>query len=299
MKKRMFMASWVTAALSVAAMALPALGAESTRTFSSSETRTPMTFGPIEKADKLIGKTVYGSDNQKIGKLDNAIIDLESGRILYAVISTGTIAGKDYAVPASVFTESTGESLHLNIDKAKLEGAPQFTKDIDKPDQWGQASFVDKVYDYFGQTPWWKGNTAANVGSFHNVHKAKDVIGMKIKDVSNNELGKVENVMLDLKAGRVTFVVMSPDSSLNLGNNFFALPPNALTLSSDQKNLVTDLNRDKLASAPQFSKNEWGNLNNQSFASKIYAYYGKQAWFETGSGLQPTGRSGESVYPKK
>jgi len=192
MKKTTSLAVWgAVAALSLAAVSSPAADQDRT-TASDSNARTgtfgsrsDKTFGQVERANKLIGKTVYSSDNQKIGKIDNLVVDLESGRVLYAVVKTGMIAGKDFAAPPGIFKDVQGENIHLSIDKAKFEGAPQFTKDIDKPEQLGQASFVSQVYQYFGQNAWWQGNTAANAGSFNNVKKANEVIGMKIKNTSN------------------------------------------------------------------------------------------------------------------
>ena len=306
MKKRTYLAVWgAVAALSLAAVSSPAAdqdrntAADQNARTGSFQGRSDKTLGQIERANKLIGKTVYSSDNQKIGKIDNLVVDLESGRVLYAVIKTGLVAGKEFATPPGIFRDVQGDNVHLSVDKAKFEGAPQFTKDIDKPEQLGQASFVSQVHQYFGQTAWWQGNTAANTGTFNNVHKASDVIGMKIKNTNNEDLGKVDNLMVDLLAGRVVYAILNPDSSLNLDNNFYALPPNALTLSSDQKFLVSDVNKDKLAGAPHFTKDQWSTISSPDFASKVYQYYGKEAWFGTGSGLQPTGRSGESVYPKK
>jgi len=290
MKKRSYLRAAVVA-LSLASFAIPSYAAEQENAISV-HGRSDKTLGQVERANKLIGKTVYSSDNQKVGKIENVVLDLESGRVLYAVVSTGTfgIGGHDYAVAPGVFTDVRSDSAHMNIDKQKFTSAPEFTKAMDKPDQWGQASFVNQVYQYFGQTAWWQGgNVAADTGTFHNVHKAKDLMGMKIKNTSNEDLGKVENVMVDLTAGRVVFVILNPDSSLNLGDNYLALPPNALTLSSDHNNLVSDLNRDKLAGAPHFSKDQWPNFSNATFASKVYQYYGKQPYFESG-GLQPTGR---------
>jgi sporulation protein YlmC with PRC-barrel domain len=247
-------------------------------------------LGPVERANKLIGKTVYSSDNEKVGKLDNLVIDLESGRILYAIVGTGTlgIGGHDYAVAPGVFSEAKGENLHMSVDKSKFTGAPEFSSNTDKPDQLGQASFISQVYQYFGQPAWWQGgNTATDIGSFHNVHKAKDVIGMKVKNVENADIGKVDNVIVNLTAGRVPYVILNPDSSLNLGGNYFALPPNALTWNADQKYLVSDLTKDKLAAAPHFGKEQWQSLSDPAFGAKVYGYFGKQAYFE--SGLQPTG----------
>lgn len=69
------------------------------------------------------------------------------------------------------------------------------------------------------------------------------------------------------------------------------MPTDAFTLSSDHQHLVTNINRDKLAAAPHFQKNQWPNLTDPTFASQVYQYYGKQAWFSRGaSNYQPTGR---------
>jgi len=107
-------------------------------------------------------------------------------------------------------------------------------------------------------------------------------------------MGKINNVIVDLSAGRVAYVTLDLDSGLGLGNDdLYALPPNALSLGSDKKHLVSNIDKDKLAGAPHFPRNRWPGASDVSFASRIYQHYGKQAWFETnpGDNLQPTGRS--------
>lgn len=274
--------------------------------------RSGKTLGQVERANKLIGREIIGSDNQKLGKLDNLVVDLESGHILYAVIGSGgvgAIGEKKFAVAPGVFTEpqaasesknpfSKGPDLQANIDKAKLNGAPQFTKDIDKDTELSKADFVNQVYQYFGENAWWQGASAPpSAGQFNNVHKASDLIGMKVQNVQDQPMGKLDNIAVDLPAGRVVYAILSPDSSLNLGNDLYALPPNALTLSSDKKQLTSDISKDKLSGAPHFAKDNWNNLSDPTFASQVYQYYGKQAYFQTGSrGLQPTGPSDERKY---
>lgn len=258
-------------------------------------------IGELERANKLIGREVRSSDNQKLGKIDNFVVDLETGRILYVVVGSGGVAGvgeKKFAVAPEVFTETQGKDAHLNMDKAKFEAAPEFTKDIDKDTELNKASFPSKVYEYFGQNPWWKGATSASEGEFHNVHKVSDLIGMKIQNVSNQDMGKVDNVILDVPDARVAYVIFNPDRSLGLGDYYYAFPPNALTLSSDHKNLVSDISKEKLNGAPHFDKNNWPNLSDPNWASQVYKYYGKDVWF--GTGVQPTSeREKERVYPEK
>jgi len=259
-------------------------------------------LGHVERANKIIGKAVYTSDNQKAGKVENLVVDLESGRLLYAVVGTGVlgVGGHDYAVAPGVFSEGTGDNLRLSVDKAKLTSAPEFSSNVDKPEQLGQTDFINHVYQHFGQTAWWQGGATATADSaaFHNVHKAKDIIGMKVKSVSNEDLGKVDNLIVNLPTARVAYAILNPDSSLNLGNNFYALPPNALTWNSEQKTLVSDLNRDKLTGAPHFTKDQWDMLSDPAFGSKIYQYYGKQAYFEGSGTLQPTGKDTGQDYKK-
>jgi len=276
----------------------------STRSSSSYQRNATMNEKSLvdpERANKLIGKAVFSSDNQKLGKIENIIVDLESGRALYAVVGSGGILGageKKFAVAPGVFTETQGSDAHLNVDKSKFMASPEFTSDVDKNQEFGKADFVNNVYKYYGQQAWWEGKSSAAEGTFHNVHKADDVIGMKVRNVNNEDIAKVENVIVDLPAGRVVYVILTPDRSLNLGDNLYAFPPNALTLGTDQKSLVTDMTKERLASAPHFAKNNWPNLSDTSWASQVYQFHGKQAYFQTG--MQPTSeRDKERVYPNK
>ena len=244
------------------------------------------TLGQTALAKQVFGHQVISSDGQKIGNLNNLIIDLESGRILYGVIGTGS---ERVGVAPQVFSQTlpSNNELRVNVTKEKIEGAPKFGS-FDKPDQLGQASFVDQVYSYFGQTPWWQGNSAANVGSFHNVHKASQVAGMEVENVNNTKIGKIQDVAVDLPTGRVVYIIFAPDSSLKLGQNRYLLPPQAVTLSPDHNHLVTGISNEQFAGAPHFTQGNQPNLSDVAQAAQIYQYYGKQPWFNTAG--TPTGR---------
>ncbi len=314
MKTTTHLAVWGTVmAISLATTSAPVRAADDNAPASKSSTASDYSkagpassaFGQVERANKLIGKEVVSSDNQKLGKIDNIVVDLESGRILYAVVGSGGIlkvGERRFAAPPALFsgaqtsasstssgTFGTSGNITLNVDKEKFSNAPQFTKDMDTDTGMGKLDFVSKVYQYFGQNAWWQGGAAASAETaFHNVHRAKDVIGTKVQNVNNEPMGKVDNLMLDLPAGRITYVILSPDSSLNLGNNLYALPP-MLTLGSDQKTFTADITKDKLAGAPHFAKDNWSEISSPTFASQVYQYYGKQPYFGTSGGLQPTG----------
>ncbi len=265
----------------------------------TSSTSSDRTFGQIERWNRLKGREVTGTDNQKLGKLEDTAVDLESGHILYAIVGSGGVLGageKKFALAPGAFTDATGNNLRFNGDKAKFNGAPEFTKDMDKNTELGKAEFVNNVYQYFGQTAWWQGpNAPASAGQFNNVHKSSDLMGQNVKNVADEDMGKVDNVMLNLPSGRVAYLILSPATGLGLGNNLYALPPNAFSINKDGKSLTSDVTKEKLAGAPHFDKNNWAQISDPAWAAQVYQYYGKQAYFDTTSStLQPTGRSSET-----
>jgi sporulation protein YlmC with PRC-barrel domain len=268
------------------------------RSFSAQTTTTTQNdraFGQVERWSKLKGREIIGSDNQKLGKLEDTVVDLQSGHILYAIVGSGGVRGageKKFAIAPGAFTDISGNNVHFNGDKAKLNAAPAFTKEMENTNELGKTSFVNQVHQYFGQSAWWQGANSASAGEFQNVHKTSDLLNENVKNVNDEDMGKVDNMMLNLPAGRVAFVVLSPASNLALGNNLYALPPNAFSLNKDGKSLTSNISKDKLAGAPHFDKNNWTQASDPTWAAQVYQYYGKEAYFQTDSStLQPTGRS--------
>jgi len=87
----------------------------------------------IQKASDLIGKEVKNQQDEKLGKIKDLAIDLQSGKISYAVLGTGgTLFGtgeKFIAVPTTLLTQA-GEKdfVVLNASKQQLESMQGFDK---------------------------------------------------------------------------------------------------------------------------------------------------------------------------
>ncbi|MGN6553693.1 MAG: PRC-barrel domain-containing protein [Verrucomicrobiota bacterium] len=287
--KKLNLTTWSAVAAMTFYVAATTAFADDSDTNSLSATSSQRELSNPELVNKITGREVRNNDNQRLGKVEDLVVDLESGRILYTVVSVGGFLGigdRQIAVPPSAVTEK-GKQLRLDADKDKLMDAPQFSQNEDVKTQL-TPQFVSRVNEYFGQSSSWFQNAEGKMAEkFGNVHKASDLIGMDVHNVANRTIGEVNNIVVDLPSSRVVYVVLEPDSSLNLKDNLYALPPNALTLSSDGKSLNTGIDENKLASAPHFNKDNWPNLSDQSLAGKIYQFYGKQPYFENGS-LQPT-----------
>lgn len=73
----------------------------------------------------LVSDEVESEDGRKLGTIEEVMIDVEDGRIAYAVVSVGGLFGfrrKLRAVPWSAFKPSDHGALHLSPQV--LEGAP-------------------------------------------------------------------------------------------------------------------------------------------------------------------------------
>jgi sporulation protein YlmC with PRC-barrel domain len=251
---------------------------------------TGQRIGMLEEAKKALGSSLMNAQSKPIGKVDDFVVDLESGRILY-VIANLTGNNQQIALPATSLKEHHSGKGHVVLgDQSKLSGAPQVA--AGQTNDPGNVGFVSQVYQYFGVPAWWAGQGNQTAGSFNNAHKASTLFGQSVKDVSNADFGKVDDLILDVNAGRVPFVV------LNRQNAYYAVPPNAFTLAPDKTTLVTGLNQSTLSSAPRYTKGNVQMLANATTANAIYQHYGKQPYFGSGQGLSPTSDTNASrVYP--
>jgi len=246
-------------------------------------------IGQLEEAHHMIGSGIKDAQNQALGRIEDAVVDLESGRILYTVAAINGMKDK-VALPSELFTVRGGATKEhiLNVDKEKLNAAPKFGSE--QEGQLANASFASEVYKAFGTPAWWESGGQAG-GSFNNAHKVSNLLNSSVKNVANAELGKVDEVILDLHSARVPYVVLKRQ-------NAYAIPSNAFTLAGDKHTIVTGLDVNVLSSAPQYTKGNPQSLANRATATAIYRHYGKQPYF--GEGLAPTGQGTNNyVYPGK
>jgi sporulation protein YlmC with PRC-barrel domain len=85
------------------------------------------------RVDNIIGSKVINLEGQGIGAIDNLVIDIDTGSIVYAALEFGGFMGfgdKLFAVPWQSLTAVPAEGMFiLDQSKAKLQKAPGFDKD--------------------------------------------------------------------------------------------------------------------------------------------------------------------------
>jgi sporulation protein YlmC with PRC-barrel domain len=143
-------------------------GTSSLDSTAASSSTAMLGSGGTIKASDLIGMNIKSDQGERIGEIKDFVVDLKSGRVAYAVVSAGGIAGlgdKWLAVPPSVFTRTGSErTLTWNVDQQKLRSAPT----IDKHN-WNaayQPEYIGKVYSFYGvENPEQDSNVGEPAGS--------------------------------------------------------------------------------------------------------------------------------------
>ena len=103
--------------------------------------------------------------------------------------------------------------------------------------------------------------------------RASKVMGAQVKTTAGEELGKIEDVVLDPQSGRVEFVVIEWENKL-VPVPFRALQTTA-TPGQEALTFTAQIQKDKLQTAPTISdRNQWAELQQANFTQRIYTHFG-------------------------
>jgi sporulation protein YlmC with PRC-barrel domain len=102
----------------------------------------------------------------------------------------------------------------------------------------------------------------------------EEAIGAKVVNPSGEDIGKIEEVVMDLTTGRVTYAVLSFGGFLGMGDKLFAVPWVSFKYDTGNGVFVLNANKELLAKAPGFDKDNWPDMSDPTQFSKISAYYG-------------------------
>lgn len=121
--------------------------------------------GPyIMASSTLEGDRVYSSDNEELGKIKHIMLDVERGRIAYAVMSSGGFLGigdKLLAVPWSALTLDTdNRCFRIAATADQVRNSPGFDKDA-----WPSMAdpvWASSVHQHYGREPYWSNDTRSS-----------------------------------------------------------------------------------------------------------------------------------------
>lgn len=157
----------------------------------------------LRKGSTILGSTVENTQGERLGSIEDIVIDPETNRIVYAVVSFGGFLGlgeKWFAIPLSAMGRSQEEHKFVfDVRKEQLENAPGFNKN--KWPQTADREWVSSVYSYYKQPMDWDKNPMDPM--------AHTTINATVQHVGDSlTLVTADNQMLEFaraQEGRATF----------------------------------------------------------------------------------------------
>ncbi len=109
---------------------------------------------------------------------------------------------------------------------------------------------------------------------------ASSLIGDGVTNRAGEDLGGITELMVDINTGHIAYAVLSFGGFLGLGDKLFAVPWKALTIDTDNKKFVFDVQKERLENAPGFDQDNWPDMANEQWGREIHSYYGHKPYWE-------------------
>jgi sporulation protein YlmC with PRC-barrel domain len=116
-------------------------------------TTTSNTGGYVISSDKVEGTSVFNGSGDKLGSIDDLMIDKRTGHVRYAVLEFGGFLGigsDRYPIPWNVLRYDTAKDGYVvPLDKNNLENAPRYQFDDTPTYDSAYGTRVDSYYSKF------------------------------------------------------------------------------------------------------------------------------------------------------
>ena len=108
----------------------------------------------------------------------------------------------------------------------------------------------------------------------YGVVSASKIIGEAVENLQKEKLGKIHELVIDAKEGRVAYAVLSFGGFMGMGNKLFAMPWKTFEFSNTENKLILNVDKKKLETAPGFDKDaKWPDFADRTRGDCIYKYY--------------------------
>ena len=222
--------------------------------------------GLITGTTALIGTKVRDSGDSSVGKLEDVILDLATGEAVAAVFS-GASDTQVTPVPARSFRIATRNKIMVNADKKTLKGAPCLPKaDLSQAPELGSLS---RSFTYFDQE-------ASKMSAAGKLSSATRLVHQELRSQDNEPLGLVEDIVVNLPAGRALYLLIKPTTAAEVQKALYAVQPQSVQPDATGHALVLRASQAHFLAGPHFQQEYRTELCSPEFAVAVRRHYAQQ-----------------------
>jgi len=231
-------------------------------------------------------------DGQILGRLEDFIVNAQSGQVTYALLSSGGFLGLHKhlkVVPPQLLSSATAKKgvLALDVGASRWRHSPRFR--MNELALLGRANEKRRIYGYydqplagteFGQStdrsvqqppkPTGRNSDGPDIkpNAAEHLEFASTIIGKTLVTQQQQLVGQVCDLLIDVKCEKPVLAMILSDKGFD-GNGTFAVP--LRSLSSAANTLVIDANHKMFVEAPSLDGQAWRTAGSRP-AGLIYRY---------------------------
>jgi sporulation protein YlmC with PRC-barrel domain/translation initiation factor IF-1 len=270
----------------------------------------------LEKAKDLIGAKVVNDKGEQLGTIKDVVLTPDRSAINYVVLSSG-MADKYFAVPWSQFSLRPGEEklfVLTGVSRADLDRAKGFDMDhwpatasanwlgIERnggmmPSPSDEGTMAPQSRAYPGSEN--RGNSTPGTGQATDIRELRlsKILGMRVQDAQGEEVGRLDNVMIDLNQGKLAYgIVAMRHGFLRMDRDYAAVPWTAIDLTSRPGFAKVNADRDTLA-AVAFNRDNFPNLADPQYSRQLFDRFHVAPYWESPSLGYVPGEENKNVNP--
>lgn len=118
-----------------------------------------------------------------------------------------------------------------------------------------------------------QGQRATMPSAMHDVRASK-LIGMDVHNAQGEDLGEINDLVVDVNNERVHYAVLGFGGALGLGEKLFAYPVSMFSEDSTGKKLTLKVDKEKLKSAPGFERSAWPDWEKDKYRADVERHFG-------------------------
>jgi sporulation protein YlmC with PRC-barrel domain len=260
----------------------------------------------------MIGHRVVNSNNEEIGTCRDLVLDQNLDRVSYAALATGgmlSVGETLHAVPWSALTVNSGtKTITMSTDKKTLEGSPGFDQknwpeygdsrwstQTAIANQQAAKSDSDKQTARTGEGADESVRSQMTSGSrYFEYRRVTELLGLNVKNKQNENLGEIENLLIDMREGRVVYSYISFGGTVGIGEKTAAVPWSAISVRPRLGTARLDADM-KLLEALALEQGKDLDLNNRQTAEKLYTKFNEEPYWEVFGYVGGDEKSGERM----
>jgi sporulation protein YlmC with PRC-barrel domain len=128
-------------------------------------------------------------------------------------------------------------------------------------------------------------------GQLQNAILASELINKKVKGIQNEQLGTVENLVVD-PFGNINYILLDPARGIKEQGQLIAIPWAAARPNIQDNEVAIFLSKNQLENAPSLSKNNLSQIQNPQWQQQNFSYFGAGMGMQGGYGGQGFGTQG-------